>query len=332
MLVASRCNAIGFSDVNKNDWYYESISELESFGVVNGYEDGSFRPKGKVKVTEFLKMILETEGFDVVKKDLWHEGYIDKSRELKLFDEEYTYSEDIKRKDVALIIKRISESDRNYKSINFIDLENIEPKYVDAIAYVYNKEIINGYPDGTFRPEETLTRAEAATLIKKFIEWKDKKGKYTEEDSLTWEEKVDKFWEEEFVEPEFEVVYDYPRAFHAIRVINYDRMNNPKKIYLSESRINCLNVMELNTRDNFNLKEGKWLTYRQDEWNSTGKHIKVLKDKYYTTKDNFNKGFKISSDMHLDYKIELKFYGILEGSKIYKEKTYYLKNIKAKKV
>ena len=35
----------------------------------------------------------------------------------------------------------------------------------DAIIYLYQEGVINGYPDGTFKPENTLNRAELLKIL-----------------------------------------------------------------------------------------------------------------------------------------------------------------------
>ena len=45
-----------FIDVNHNDWYYTAVSCLASKGVIAGYQDGTFKPNGKVTRAEFCAM------------------------------------------------------------------------------------------------------------------------------------------------------------------------------------------------------------------------------------------------------------------------------------
>ena len=42
--------------------------------------------------------------------------------------------------------------------------------YAQAVNYLASLEIINGYPDGTFRPDAPMTRAEFATIASRFVE------------------------------------------------------------------------------------------------------------------------------------------------------------------
>ncbi|MCF6410093.1 N-acetylmuramoyl-L-alanine amidase [Pseudalkalibacillus salsuginis] len=47
---------------------------------------------------------------------------------------------------------------------SFKDISSSYP-YKEQINYLVNKEIINGYPDNTFRPDEKVTRREAAVMV-----------------------------------------------------------------------------------------------------------------------------------------------------------------------
>ena len=47
------------------------------------------------------------------------------------------------------------------------------------INYLMQKRVINGYPDGTFRPAQAVTRAEAAIMLGKALNlsgWKERRN------------------------------------------------------------------------------------------------------------------------------------------------------------
>lgn len=57
-----------------------------------------------------------------------------------------------------------------YSDKLFADVANDYFAY-DEIAYLTEEGIIGGYPDGTFRPNDSLTRAQAVTMIARALEW-----------------------------------------------------------------------------------------------------------------------------------------------------------------
>ena len=46
-----------FSDVNEADWYYDAVVSLAEKGILNGYEDGTFRPNEQITRAEFAAML-----------------------------------------------------------------------------------------------------------------------------------------------------------------------------------------------------------------------------------------------------------------------------------
>lgn len=58
---------------------------------------------------------------------------------------------------------------KSVKSKPFMDIE-LNNSLADAIAIASEYGIINGYPDGTFRPNETITREEAMSMYAKAMQ------------------------------------------------------------------------------------------------------------------------------------------------------------------
>ncbi len=46
-----------FPDVAEGEWYTEYVDLCAEKGIVNGFEDGTFRPTGYLRRSEFIKML-----------------------------------------------------------------------------------------------------------------------------------------------------------------------------------------------------------------------------------------------------------------------------------
>lgn len=116
-----------YSDVDLGHPEYVAIKYLSETGVIKGYEDGSFKPSNLINRAEALKMILEANG---------------------LVTPEY--------------IQENSAGGINFNSepLPFSDVYK-SLWYYPYLKKALEKEIINGYPDGTFKPEKTVNRAES---------------------------------------------------------------------------------------------------------------------------------------------------------------------------
>ncbi len=110
-----------FTDVNKNDWYINYVSYLERYNIINGYNDGTFRPEDFVTRAEFVAMSV---------------------RFYNLFED----------------VKSVSDTTK---------YTDITSKYwaVKDISYATSKKWLNGYADGTFKPDINITRAEVVTVV-----------------------------------------------------------------------------------------------------------------------------------------------------------------------
>ena len=78
--------AVPFADVDADHWAAGHINVAQMMGIVNGYEDGTFRPDGNITYAEALKMVLagmgySEDGFLVVR---WPATWIAKAIELEL--------------------------------------------------------------------------------------------------------------------------------------------------------------------------------------------------------------------------------------------------------
>ena len=79
--VISDVTTTAFEDVNSDptvSWAIPYIDSANKAGIINGYEDGTFRAKNPVSYAEAVKMVVCALGYGPVVKmtDVWYEGYI----------------------------------------------------------------------------------------------------------------------------------------------------------------------------------------------------------------------------------------------------------------
>lgn len=171
-----------FADVLPDFWGYTAVTVLASKGMINGYEDSTFKPNKNITRAEFAKLILsayEAAGgklagggsafVDVTKSD-WYYDVADKTSALGIIlgsDGSFRPNEDIKREDAAAIIYRALNclGMNYYEEKSFADDSLVSDYAKKAVSYLAGAGIINGFEDLTFRPADTLTRAQAAQML-----------------------------------------------------------------------------------------------------------------------------------------------------------------------
>lgn len=177
---------LGFLDLATYEWAYPSISRLFKEGIINGIADDRFAPSRQVKREEFVKMIacamkLGASGgntFIDVAFDAWYAPYVYAAYDNGIINgisqNEFGVSMDISRQDMACMIYNAIRS-KGYEALEteilFTDKDSISDYAAEAVAQLVRLGIINGMDDNSFAPKENATRAQAAVIIDRALEY-----------------------------------------------------------------------------------------------------------------------------------------------------------------
>ncbi len=151
-----------YTDVNAGDWYNNAISTVSNAGIVNGYEDGTFKPDAPIKRSEFATIAARFIGGK--------------------------YQGDDRFSDIA-----------GHWAAEYINR---------ASKYGW----INGYEDGTFKPDRDITRAEAMTLVNSVLT-RGTEARNMHEDMVIWTDNTEDKWY-------------YEEVQEATNAHNYTKENN----------------------------------------------------------------------------------------------------------
>lgn len=129
--------ATNLSDLNQSI-YKSEIEKLVEDGIINGYEDGTFRPKSNITRAEFAKVLalslkLESPSQDVTQfedvKGMWHEEYVGLVFQQGLMigksDTSFSPNSNITREELAVILVRA------FDMVNIAEQADIEPIFSD---------------------------------------------------------------------------------------------------------------------------------------------------------------------------------------------------------
>ena len=132
-----------YTDVPADAWYNNAVSTLTNAGIIDGYEDGTFKPDGNITRAEFATIAV------------------------RFFEATYD-GEDL-----------------------FSDIAGHWAQ--DYINEAANAGIVDGYPDGTFRPQQLITRAEAMTMVNRTIDRHPHKD-HLLDDMIVWPDNPETAW------------------------------------------------------------------------------------------------------------------------------------------
>lgn len=188
-----------FTDVAEDAWYHDYVYDLVYRGVVNGMTATTYEPEGKLTRAQFVKLLAcSLEEAETLKtyegqhpftdsEGHWAETYIAWAKDKGIVEgvsaTEFDPEAPITREQMATIFGRyaLKQGIELPKSDNaagsFPDADKISEYAREFVELMRIAGILNGYEDGTFRPQGNATRAEAAKLFSLFLSITDKLAK-----------------------------------------------------------------------------------------------------------------------------------------------------------
>jgi len=179
-------------------WAEDVIHDLARRGILTGYDDGNFKPdigvtRQEIAVIMTRALALEKKaatakyakadsGFadDDVVAD-WGRGAINLMVEMGIYtgydDDEFKPNKTILRQELIAVVMRYAAMTEAGLGTAYEDDHEIHGYAQSFIAHASELGIVNGYPDGTFKPLNNVTRAEAAKIIYGVIDYYKEIGK-----------------------------------------------------------------------------------------------------------------------------------------------------------
>lgn len=183
-------------------WAEESIRRLVDGGIINGYDDNTFRPDIGTTRAEFTKLIVTALGLELDEnaegyKDTenhWAKAYIAAGTKYGIIngigDDLFAPDVIITREQIAAIIYRIAGKPEVSES-SFADRDEISDYAKSAVDYVAENGIMIGFDGNVFKGTESSTRAQIATVIDRLMQKKFFEGKLNFDEVTEKTEKVE---------------------------------------------------------------------------------------------------------------------------------------------
>ena len=173
-----------FTDVSKDDWYYEVVTTAFSIGVINGKSDSTFEPDGELTIAEAVKLAavahqLLSKGKveSVTGASPWYKPYLDYCKENYIVTEDYPdYNESALRCQVAVLFSRaVTASGVETEELNEITpdvLRDVESSdwFSGAVYRMFRWGVMTGDENGEMHPNDTVTRCEIAAVVMRVID------------------------------------------------------------------------------------------------------------------------------------------------------------------
>lgn len=166
------------NQVEYGHWAQEYLDKLVSWGVMRGDIDGNLRPDADISRAEFVTMVNRAYGYDEVGVNpftdvdfhSWYADDISIAYNVGYFTgtSSTTASPDLglTREQATLLLGRNMMLEASTgETLGYADSREFSDWSRAMIPAASNAGIINGYSDGTFRPQNNITRGEVAAML-----------------------------------------------------------------------------------------------------------------------------------------------------------------------
>jgi hypothetical protein len=176
------CPSEAFSDVDTNKWYHEAVDYALTNKLMSGYGNGTFGPENYVTRAMLAQILYNREGkpmvdfqldFTDVPENAWYakavrwaasEGIV-----VGYVDGKFGPNDKITREQLAVMLWRYAgSSTATQETLRFTDADQVGSYAKQALLWANANGIVNGYSDGTLKPQGLATRVQVAQMLMNF--------------------------------------------------------------------------------------------------------------------------------------------------------------------
>ncbi len=171
-----------FTDVKPGDWHYEYIRSAFLHGIVTGMTATTFVPEGKLTHAQVMVMAANLHSmqkkdnydFQAGKKagDPWYQVFKDYCKAEGIIDGRFDgkENEEVTRAEMSYYFAHTMTPD-SYQERKAVSLSDIgSDPYKAEIEKLALADIVGGFTDGTFRPDDPVTRAQSAVYVRNTVD------------------------------------------------------------------------------------------------------------------------------------------------------------------
>ena len=166
---------LSFEDLKPADWSYKFVLKAYGEGLIAGTSDKTFSPKGNLTHAQALVMACAMnasyEGVSIDKTvaegGAWYDPFLTYGKAHGItdgtFDEKM--NEPVTRAEMAYYFANALPAEK-YVATSDVEMKDIaESEYAESINSLAKSGIVTGYGEGEFRPDNQITREEAAVIL-----------------------------------------------------------------------------------------------------------------------------------------------------------------------
>ncbi|MBR1658809.1 MAG: S-layer homology domain-containing protein [Oscillospiraceae bacterium] len=164
------------------EFYDDAVQNLIGWGVMSGYPDGTFQPQNPITRAEFVAMINRAYGytkvgatpFTDVPANAWYANDIGIAYNAGYFSGTSSTTASptaplTREQALVLLAKNMRMDDTAGEVIGFSDGKSFSTWSQGYANSAVEKGLVGGYADGSYRPNNNITRGEMAVLLNRAL-------------------------------------------------------------------------------------------------------------------------------------------------------------------
>lgn len=155
-------------------WYLKYVIDLFERGIMKG-RNGVLVPNEPIEIAEATRMAIDAADIDIRDASYcsdrgraWYCEYMNYGEDNDFYSSNVSPRDHATRIEVVRMVMKAFRESPNYRARTFPDLDyrDGDSGYIEAMR---EDRVIDGYPDGKFRPNQKINRAEVAKIISNAI-------------------------------------------------------------------------------------------------------------------------------------------------------------------
>lgn len=175
---------MNFSDTASH-WAREAVQKAVALGIVNGYENGEFRPNAKASRAEFVVMLARALGLEASSNNLsfqdannipaWSRSYVAQAVQMGIIsgyeDGTFRPAANMNRTEMTvMLVRALGLTVDPAAKPTFTDAGRIPAWAAPYVAAAVDAGLVQGAGNNQFNPLAEATRAEVVTLLLNALE------------------------------------------------------------------------------------------------------------------------------------------------------------------
>ena len=175
-----------FQDI-AGHWAEDYIEQIANLGIVSGKTPTSFAPNDYITRAELTKIAINAFGFELSEENLesfidvdinaWYAPYISTAKLAGIIsgygNGRFNPNWHINRAEALKILLEAADFEIEEDVAVIFEDTIASAWYIKYVNFASKAGIVGGYPNGTFGPDNNITRAEVAKVVTKILELKE---------------------------------------------------------------------------------------------------------------------------------------------------------------